>query len=1448
MPSPTLHSVGLFVKRRRRLLFNLFVILATVLTLFPKARPAYAAAATSVKPSTVAQNTGNIDPCDLIPIPPGSFCGSPYPPAELLYLGYGGSYGSTPAQVASLRALENQAVAIVLELHKLPAEDAAAVRTWGRDDVMAQLYLLLVSAIKTDAAERTADQQNAVDWIAAMAQRQNVESAVNAAREYVKWAGLGRLQFDSLMSTNPTKAQIEAFLSGPVVNYDFPAGNAPGISTEGWCIYRSPAPYESEYTGYNNPLCSGPVLGFILPPTPSYDEFVKWGTAKAHYSLLSSGGFQSRINNLGIALGVAVPLSAVISSSALYAAAVIQAAYINAAAIEAVELALNASTRTVSVASQAANVFRIVGAFSLAITLIAAIATAVLVGINVTDAANLPGKLATLVDTARTTTPDVTTLIDDTDSTTTLLTLFAGATTPEPSLNSCDNTNIIPGMYTLTIIGTDQTSLVSNALCLNPTRIPSASDTDPQFIVKNAAGVETLVPSITLKDSASGAGTVVRMSGNWFVTQSNGTTIQTLRIGYTDWDGNAQNAWLIGGTDSGYSFLTFSFPDDTSTTISPETCLTDGFCGLSTSIEYIGTDGQHYSARLRGFQAATGTPTVTGAAEGNPATLEANGFAPGGAVEPVSYRWSFKGTDCALVIGLPCSELASLTGSTVSYTWNAGGTYQVDLTATDAVGAQATTTLQVPVQSLPPTFALAPDCATSPNTPCNSWSGNPGSSVAVRGTMWYAGSASRFQVTVDWGDGTTSFATIGSDGSVGTIPPGGVSPFTITRVPGELAYTILAPYTYTSPGVYNGTITVREIVGLFGDGGTVTRPFTFDLMGQQSIEFPLIISGRSYGEVFTVGALGGGSGQPVTFSAVGVCTLSNSSGEPDAGSATVTVSGVGDCEITARQAGSAGYNPAPPVTRRFFSVPAQLTVTAPSATLVYGQPAPALTPSYSGFKLSDTASSLTTPASCTVAPNTGGVGTYATSCSGAAGANYSFDYVPGTLTINQAPLTITANDKSMTYGGSVPAFDAQLSGLVNGETSAVVSGLSCSATDGSGQPIRSNTPVGTYPITCSGAAAPNYSLSYTPGTLTIAKASTTTALSASPSASVFGQPVTFTAAVALVSPGSGQPGGTVSFMDGTTPIAGCADRPLDASGIATCTTAALGVATHAISATYSGDSSFAGAAASLNHTVAAVVAVRRAPTLNSGSRVEGALWLLSGEAVTINGGAVAGDLLVPGSPTVVRNSGTIGSTVAGSGSATPSGYLLTLNGGANVTRLLTRTDAVALPSVPSVPAPTGTRLVQVNRPGQALGDPATIRNLTLNGGAGAVSLPAGTYGRLTANSGTSFVLGVPNATTPSVYNLQGLTLNGGQVTVVGPVIINLASGFTLNSGARMGGPASGLEVNVASGAVQLNGVTAFYGTLRAPTSLVTLNSGARLEGMLFADRLVLNGGTVRTTP
>ncbi len=255
--------------------------------------------------------------------------------------------------------------------------------------------------------------------------------------------------------------------------------------------------------------------------------------------------------------------------------------------------------------------------------------------------------------------------------------------------------------------------------------------------------------------------------------------------------------------------------------------------------------------------------------------------------------------------------------------------------------------------------------------------------------------------------------------------------------------------------------------------------------------------------------------------------------------------------------------------------------------------------------------------------------------------------------------------------------------------------------------------------------------------------------------------------------------------------------------------------------------------------------VRHAPVVNG--RVEGSVRQLTGEAVTLNSGAVVtGDLLVPGTPTVTRNgSPTFGGVVEGGGSAQPSGYAVTLNSSAQLGRLVTRMDAVSLPAVAPPPASAGTRSVVINSPGQSAGDFATLRDLTLNGNVGVVSVPPGTYRNMTANSGSGFALGVAGASQPAVYNMAALTINGAsELRVVGPVVLTLGSGLNVNGAVGSTGNPLWLTLKVASGGVTLNGGSSLRGVVFAPSGTVTINGSSGLVGTAFCDRLIVNSGGV----
>jgi hypothetical protein len=90
---------------------------------------------------------------------------------------------------------------------------------------------------------------------------------------------------------------------------------------------------------------------------------------------------------------------------------------------------------------------------------------------------------------------------------------------------------------------------------------------------------------------------------------------------------------------------------------------------------------------------------------------------------------------------------------------------------------------------------------------------------------------------------------------------------------------------------------------------------------------------------------------------------------------------------------------------------------------------------------------------------------------------------------------------------------------------------------------------------------------------TVDRAATATALSPSASPAVAGQTIAFTAIVTAIAPGAGAPTGTITFLDGGTVLGTAA---LSADGRATLITAGFAAAGgHAITAIYSGDSSFA---------------------------------------------------------------------------------------------------------------------------------------------------------------------------------------------------------------------------------------------------------------------------------
>ena len=151
---------------------------------------------------------------------------------------------------------------------------------------------------------------------------------------------------------------------------------------------------------------------------------------------------------------------------------------------------------------------------------------------------------------------------------------------------------------------------------------------------------------------------------------------------------------------------------------------------------------------------------------------------------------------------------------------------------------------------------------------------------------------------------------------------------------------------------------------------------------------------------------------------------------------------------------------------------------------VYGDANPEFNITYSGFRDGDSEVGFSVPASIsTIVDNSSKVGKYDIVASGAVSDKYEISYIPGTLTITKAPLSISAGNYTKKQGDAMPVFKASYVGFKNGEDESVLTKqpvFSCEANEASA-PAE-------YSVTISGADAENYDISYEQGRLTVVEA------------------------------------------------------------------------------------------------------------------------------------------------------------------------------------------------------------------------------------------------------------------------------------------------------------------------------------------------------------------------
>ena len=365
------------------------------------------------------------------------------------------------------------------------------------------------------------------------------------------------------------------------------------------------------------------------------------------------------------------------------------------------------------------------------------------------------------------------------------------------------------------------------------------------------------------------------------------------------------------------------------------------------------------------------------------------------------------GTASVTTTNLP----AGMTADAITATYIPGdGNYLGGNTSINYVVSQAST--QATLNILPAATPTYGDTVTLSSTVSDSTTGSIGTPT---GTVQFEYST----------DGGTTWINIGSAAAL-TPNPDLTATATATT-------TTLPAGTPTIKAVYSGDS--NFIATNSGTTAYAINPKSLTVSG-------LTANDKSY-DGSTMATLNTGSEALIGVIAPDVVTLTGTATgaftDPNAGPGkTVNITGL---NLTGAQASNYTLTE-PTATASITKV--QLTVTAPSLSVTYGDPVPTLTPTITGFVNGEGTGALSTQPTCsttyTQGSNAGSAQT--TSCSGAAATNYSFAYVNGTVTVNKANAMINVTPYTVTYDATAHTATGSVTGVGN----VALSGLSLTGT------------------------------------------------------------------------------------------------------------------------------------------------------------------------------------------------------------------------------------------------------------------------------------------------------------------------------------------------------------------------------------------------------------------
>ena len=371
---------------------------------------------------------------------------------------------------------------------------------------------------------------------------------------------------------------------------------------------------------------------------------------------------------------------------------------------------------------------------------------------------------------------------------------------------------------------------------------------------------------------------------------------------------------------------------------------------------------------------------------------------------------------------------------------NSGAGQLLTTTFTPSIVGDAPASLQVPITVLQAALSIT----------ASNLSKTYGQNLTFAGTEFLAGGLVN-------GDTVTS-VSLASGGTISNAPVSG-SPYSI--VPSAVTGSGLTNYSITFS---NGLLTVNLApLGITANNLTKTYGQNIVFAGTEFV--PTGLQNLETVGTVTLTSSGAISNAPVSGSPYSIVPSAATGGTFTPGNYAITYTN-----------GTLTVNPA------------GLSVTANNALRNYGTANPAFSAIYSGFVNNESAGVISgVPGFSTLATVASPVGGYAITPSlGTLGAaNYLFGpFNNGTLTVNAAPLSITASNLSKTYGQNLTFAGTEFfaNGLLNSDTATHATLTSSGAI--SSAPV-SGSPYSIVPSAVTGSGLTNYSITYINGLLTV---------------------------------------------------------------------------------------------------------------------------------------------------------------------------------------------------------------------------------------------------------------------------------------------------------------------------------------------------------------------------